>query len=67
MGNYLKANHPTWRLHGISISRIQGDSEYDIRADVDVDSNAKIISLRAWYFIKDDGDGYWKVVEDETF
>jgi len=63
---YLKASHPSWRVHGISLSRVEGDSEYDIRADVDVDSNSKVVNLRAWYFIKDDGEGYWKVVEEET-
>ncbi|HKR58551.1 MAG TPA: hypothetical protein VJS64_02370 [Pyrinomonadaceae bacterium] len=64
--DYLKASHPTWRVHGISLSRIEGDSEYDIRADMDVDSNSKIVKLRAWYFIQDNGEGYWKVVEMET-
>jgi hypothetical protein len=66
VADQIKTNHPTWHLHGISLTRVEGDSEYDVRADVDVDSNSKVVHLRAWYFIQDNGEGYWKIVEVET-
>jgi hypothetical protein len=63
--DYLKSAHPDWQVHGLSLTHYDGDTEYYIGADITAGSTPRVVQLRAWFFVKDDGDSYWKIVEVE--
>jgi len=58
---YLSSNHPEWRIQGLSLTHFSEDADYFIAADVMDGSTPKIVQLRAWFFVKDNGETYWKI------
>lgn len=63
--NYFKNAHPKWQVKGLSLSHFDGDTTYYIGADISDSSTTKVVQLRAWSFIDDNGKTYRKIVEIE--
>lgn len=59
--DYLRTEHPEWQIQGMALSRYEGDPGYYTGVDVVADGKPKIVQLRVWFLVKDDGQTYWKV------
>jgi hypothetical protein len=61
---YLKTNHPDWKIQGLSLTHYAEDADYFIAADIMDGSTSRIVQLKAWLFVKDNGETYWKIAPE---
>ncbi len=57
---YLKSSRPEAEVKGISLNHLENTSIYQVAADVSEKGKPKIIQLKAWLIVNDNGDSYWK-------
>ena len=65
VNEYLKKTHPEWRVQGLSLTHFAEDADYYIAADIIEGSTPKIVQLKAWFFVKENGETYWKIAPIE--
>lgn len=61
VANYLKAAQPEWKVEAISLTNFTSDSSYYAGVDASSGEKHQVYRLKVWFFVKDNGETYWKV------
>jgi hypothetical protein len=59
--NYLRTEHPDWQFQGMALSHYEGDPGYYTGVDVVVNGKSKLVPLKVWLLVRENGETYWKV------